>query len=288
MPSALDFYQTSLRDPAFYQLYNKIFDYMVQYKEFLKPYTQDDLDFDGVKINDVKVDKLVTYFDLYDFDALNMVIKDNNKEFTQDFKIRQPRLNHKDFTVTINVKSDVTTDAAFKVWIGPKYDSNGYPLTIEKNWQNFFELDMFMHKLVPGLNKIERSSDDFFWFKEDSLPISEIQHLLDEGKLPVDMSEDYDSIPERLMLPKGTKGGMPYQIFVYVYKHSPVSKDVTDKYEFLSSMMDGKSFGYPLDRPARANCFNEDNMFFEDVLVYHEGEEHTYKYANPAYKAKEL
>lgn len=288
MPSALDFYQTSLRDPAFYQLYNKIFDYMAQYKEYLAPYTQEDLHFVGVKINDVKLDKLVTYFDLYDFDALNMVIKNNDKEFTQDFKIRQPRLNHKAFTVTIDVKSDVPTDAAFKIWIGPKYDSNGYPITIEKNWQNFFELDWFTHKLIPGMNKIERSSNDFFWFKEDSLPISDIQHLLDEGKLPVDMAEDYDSMPERLMLPKGTKGGMPYQIFVYVYKHNSVTKEVTDKYEYLSMMMDGKSFGFPFDRPAHSNYFKQPNMFFEDVMVYHEGEEHTYKFANPSYKVKEL
>lgn len=286
MPSALDNYQTSLRDPAFYQMYNKIFDYMVQYKEFLKPYTQEDLHFVGVKINDVKVEKLATYFEMYDFDALNMVINEHDKDIVQDFKIRQPRLNHKHFSLTINVKSDVATEAAFKVWIGPKHDSNGFPIPIEKNWQNFFELDWFIDELKPGMNKIERNCDDFFWFKEDSLPIAEIHELLNEGKLPVDMAEDFDAMPQRMMLPKGSKGGMPYQIFVYVYKHNSVAKDVTDKLDFLNKMLEGKSFGFPLDRPANSNYFTQPNMYFEDVLIFHDGEDYTYKMANPAFKPK--
>lgn len=291
MPSALDFYQTSLRDPAFYQLYNKIFDYMVQYKQYLKPYNHEDLHYTGVKIQDVKVDKLITFFELYDFDAINMVIfnKDEDKKnYDVNFKVRQPRINHKPFTISIDVKSDEATDAVFKIWIGPKYDSYGYPLDIEHNWMNFYELDWFTHKLKNGANKIERSSEDFFFFKEDSMPASKVWKLLEQGKVPTYMVENFDDMPRRLMLPKGSKGGFPFQFFVFAFPHNAADKKAESKIEFFDILLGNKPFGYPLDRPAKEQYFKQPNMFFEDVYIYHEGEDHAYKYANPEYKHKEL
>ncbi|XP_045500192.1 arylphorin subunit alpha-like [Colias croceus] len=272
LPSALDFYQSSLRDPVFYQLYSKILKYFIEFKKSLAPYTQEVLHYAGVKINDVKVDKLVTYFDYYDFDVNNAVclsqeeLKSSNFPF---FVVRQPRLNHKSFSVSIDVKSDVEGEAVFKIFFGPKYNSQGYPISLENNWMNFVELDWFVQKLSKGQNKIERKSSDFYYVRQDSAPVREVLKMLGEGKVPVDMSVKPGAFPERLVLPKGNKGGYPFQIFVVAYPYQQSAKQVESIKVFAN---DNKPLGYPLDRPVNEVYFKQPNMFFEDVRVYHEGE----------------
>ncbi|XP_061721790.1 arylphorin subunit alpha-like [Cydia pomonella] len=273
-PSALELYQTSLHDPVFYQFYARILNYFNQWKEYLEPYSYSQLHFEGVKINDVKTDKLVTFFEPYDFDISNNVFysveefKDIHFTF---YNVRQPRLNHKPFTVSIDVKSDVATDAVFKFFLGPKYDSKGYHFSIEDNWMNFVELDWFVHKLTVGQNKIERYSTDFALFKEDSVSVMNLYYyLVRQGKVPVDMSERFFYQPQRMMLPKGTKGGFPLQLYVVVYPYTPLPKEM-EKYK--SYFPDMKPMSYPFDRPVYETYFKQPNIYYEDVFIYHEGEE---------------
>ncbi|KAH9639330.1 hypothetical protein HF086_012940 [Spodoptera exigua] len=282
MPSALDFYQTSLRDPAFYQLYQRIIDYLIDYKQYVKPYDHNDLHFVGVKINDVQVSDLVTYFDYFDFNATNSVYynKEELQTYPVNYIVRQPRLNHKPFSVKLDVKSDAASDAVFKIFIGPKYHANGYPVNIEDDWMKFYELDWFVQKLVPGENKIERKSSEFVLFKDDSVPINEIYEFLDQAKVPYDMSVQPDNMPRRLMLPKGTLGGYPFQLFVFVYPYNSVKKGDN---VFESYILDNKPFGYPFDRPVREAYFRQPNVFFKDVRIYHKDAYLPYELNVPSY-----
>nr|AFP55240.1 aryphorin type 2 [Cerura vinula] len=277
LPTALDFYQTSLRDPAFYQLYSRILKYLIDFKEYLTPYTKEELLFPGVKIEDVKVDKLVTYFDYFDFNITNKALLTNEElKGKSNFKFiaRQPRLNNKPFTVTLDVKSEVSTDAVFKIFLGPKYDSNGRQYTLEEDWSKFYELDWFIQKIVPGENKVVRKSTEFVFFKEDSVPISEIENWLGEGKVPFDQSSFPGKLPRRLMLPKGTNGGYPFQLFVSVYPYKGATKEDDI---FKNFILDNKPFSYPLDRPVLDIYFEEPNSFFEEVVVYHEDASYYYE-----------
>ncbi|XP_063387417.1 arylphorin subunit alpha-like [Cydia fagiglandana] len=277
-PSALELYQTSLRDPVFYQFYARILNYILQWKEYLEPYSYSQLHFEGVKINDVKIDKLVTFFEPYDFDITNDIFH-RVEEFKGDkptlYTVRQPRLNYKPFTVTVDVKSDVATDAVIKFFLGPKYDSNGYPLSIEDNWMNFVELDWFVHKLTVGQNKIERRSIDFALYKEDSVSVMDILKYFKQGKVPFDMSEKFFYQPQRMMLPKGTKGGFPFQLYVVVYPYTPLPKEM-EEYKAVSPDM--KPMSYPFDRPVFETYFKQPNIYYEDVFIYHEGEENANLY----------
>ncbi|XP_063387647.1 arylphorin subunit alpha-like [Cydia fagiglandana] len=273
LPSALELPQTSLRDPMFYQFYARILNYFLQWEEYLEPCSYSQLHFEGVKINNVKTDKLVTFFEPYDFDITNDIFHSVEEFKTHDptvYTVRQPRLNHKPFTVTVDVKSEVATDAVFKIFLGPKYDSNGYPLNIEENWMNFVELDWFVHKLIPGQNKIERHSRDFALCKEDSVPAVELLKLFKQGKVPVDMSEKFFYQPQRMMLPKGTKGGFPFQLYVVVYPYTPLPKEME---ELKALFPDMKPMLYPFDRPVYETYFKQPNIYYEDVFIYHEGEE---------------
>ncbi|XP_063829465.1 arylphorin subunit alpha-like [Ostrinia nubilalis] len=276
VPTALDFYQTSLRDPAFYQIYNKILSFIFKYKQFLQPYTQDTLHYIGVKVNNVEISKLNTFFDLHPFNASNTVIFSDSELVSpkKSFMVLQPRLNNEDFTVKINVKSDIEEQATFKVFVGPKYDGKGLPIDFEDNWMNFVQVDWFHHKLTKGENVIERSSEDFFHFKEDSLSIEEIYKLLDQNKLPLDMNESYDELPKRLMLPRGTKSGFPVQFFVFVYPTKALPKELE---EFKDVLLDDRAFGYPLDRPV-SPYFMQPNMYVKDAEIYHKGPEFPYSF----------
>lgn len=282
-PSVLEQFQTSLRDPVFWQLYKRVMYYFIQYKQYLEPYTKDNLYFSGVKINDVKVDKLVTYYDYFDFDATNGLYysKEESQSFPYYFKVRQPRLNHKPFSVNIEVKSDVATDVVFKIFMGPKYDGAGNLIKLENNYMNFVQLDYFIHKLTNGKNTITRNSHDFFYYKDDSIPSREVFKMLDTKKVPKGMSENFASLPNRIMLPKGLHGGFPFQFFVFVYPYTPLE---TQFDHFKEYILDNKPFGYPFDRPVYGQYFYQPNMFFQDVKVYHEGEYLAYEFNVPGHE----
>lgn len=251
--------------------------YFLEYKQYLQPYTKETLEFAGVKINDVKVDELTTFFDYFTFNTTNAVIYSHEelKNIPYSFLARQVRLNQKAFNVDIEIKSDVATDAEIKIFLGPKYDSYGHPLELEENWMNFIQLDMFKQKLTTGKNSIVRNSEDFVFFKDDSVSTEKLYSFLNQGKIPVDQSENLFLLPRRLMLPKGTKGGYPFQIFVVVYPYS--ASAVSDKFA------DGKPLSYPLDRPVDELHFYQPNMFFKDVYIHHEGAESVLMYNSPKY-----
>ncbi|GBP02148.1 Arylphorin [Eumeta japonica] len=104
--------------------------------------------------------------------------------------------------------------------------------------------------------------------------------MLDTGKVPKGMSEIFYYLPNRLMLPKGTKGGFPFQIFVIAYPYVPLETDDKFAKEFY---LDNKPSGYPFDRPVSDYFYLQPNMYFEDVVVYHEGEDKANYYNIPGY-----
>lgn len=73
LPSALEHLETSLRDPAFWMFFKRMVAYMQKYKMRLPAYTYDELAFPGVKIDEVEIDKLITYIDIVDTDITNAV-----------------------------------------------------------------------------------------------------------------------------------------------------------------------------------------------------------------------
>ncbi|MEE5434517.1 hypothetical protein V2M14_11140, partial [Streptococcus pneumoniae] len=223
-------------------------------KQYLPSYTQNDLHYVGVKVNNVEVSHLETYFDFYLFNASNAVVFQNQELVSgsvNQYAVMQPRLNYDNFNIKVSVKSDVEEVVNFNVFVGPKYDGNGNEISIENNWMNFVVLDHFSQKLTKGENVITRNSNDFFFYKEDSLSVGQIYNLLAEGKLPTDMIYNYDNLPNRLMLPRGTKSGFPLQVFVVAYKSQGVPPELAEH----SFFFDERPLGYPLDRPATKNFF---------------------------------
>lgn len=298
-PGVFDHFETAMRDPVFYQLYKKFMRYYFKFQEHLPYYKYDELNFKGVKIDSVEMDKLVTYFDKFDSDITNVVdiemFDDKSKMSAlhkfgrmahyqgEDivFKARQSRLNHLPFTFKLHVTSDKVQKAVVKVFIGPKFDEFGHVFTVSENRENFYELDHFFVELVEGKNDIVRNSEDFSWFVKDRTTYFELYKQLmlsmnGGGKFPLDMSEAHCGFPARLMLPKGKVGGMLYQFFYMVIPFYPPTTERFTGYDYKLSCgvgsgaryLDTLPFGYPFNRPIDTKNWYTPNMFYHDVNIF--------------------
>nr|XP_029723400.1 hexamerin-1.1-like [Aedes albopictus] len=304
IPSVLEKFETSMRDPMFYQFYKRIVEFYYRFLNLLPSYTEKELDFPGVKIETVEMDKLVTYFDKFDADITNAVDVEVFDETTmkasamkkfgknahyqgEDFVIyaRMPRLNHLPFTFELNVVSETAQKAVVFVYLGPKYDQYGNIYGVDANRENFFELDHFLVDLVPGKNVITRNSLDFSWFVKDRTTYFELYQQVmraykGEGKFPLDMSEAHCGFPARLMLPKGKKGGMPFQFFFMVVPYQPPKVPQFTGFDHTLSCgvgsgaryLDDLPFGFPFERKIDESAWFTPNMKYYDTLIYHKSE----------------
>ncbi|XP_072756205.1 hexamerin 70a [Anoplolepis gracilipes] len=276
IPSALEFYSTSMRDPAFYRLYKRIFKfYYYRYKMHQKPYNKDKIIYPELKVESLVVDKLITYFDQFDTTVSNGMMIDNVEEAESTLvKIRQYRLNHKPFSFHLAINAEKPMKATIRIFIGPKYDIHHKPMDISDGAKYFYEMDNWIIDLNAGLNKIIRNSQDCSFTIPDPEPsevfYKKVLKALD-GSDTLSYAERIYGFPERLLLPKGKKEGMPFQIFVYV---NPLEEE---PYPYLSRIFggykfDNKPFGFPLDRPTFNFRYDGSNMMLKDIMIYHKDE----------------
>jgi hypothetical protein len=288
-PSVLEHFETSMRDPLFYMLYKRLIKYYWQFKDHLPEYTHDELLYKGVKIESVEMDKLVTYFDKYDSDITNAVKYGyvSEKDYHEDYviKARQTRLNHLPFTFKLNVNSQVTGKSVVRVFLGPKYDSVGQLIELDDMRENFWYMDSFVYELKSGKNTIERHSEDFAWFVQDRTPLYKLYKwvmgaISGSEKFPLDMTEAHCGFPDRLMLPKGWKSGMPYQFFFMITPYAAPQQEQYSTYNQVitcgigsgSRFIDSLPFGYPFDREIDENYWFTPNMYYYDTMIFHKKE----------------
>ncbi|KAJ8957383.1 hypothetical protein NQ318_004863 [Aromia moschata] len=286
-PSALEHFETALRDPAFYQLYKRIVLRFQRYYSNVKPYSYDDLVFPGVKITQFNVDKLVTYEDDYYIDVSNAVYY-SQKELQQqqqqqsgqgnfNVRVKQTRLNNKPFTYKINVQSEKATKAVVKIYLGPVYDEYERNINLTQNRLNFVGLDYFVYDLQSGENVISRNSYDSMYFAQDPVSYDDLLRQYSGQQQPVQGEQNYYSFPQRYMLPKGSKGGYPYQFYVIVYPYVPKEGQQQESQgsgsqgyqSFFYPTVEGKQFydsyslGYPFDR-----FIEYEEMFYQIPNIY--------------------
>ncbi|VVC92082.1 unnamed protein product [Leptidea sinapis] len=286
-PSILDSYQTALRDPVFYQIQKRLCYMMLLFKMRLPSYTREELYFPGVKIDNVVVDKLVTFFDYHLMDITNAVTLNDEelKKGTPDMKflVRKRRMNHQPFKMTIDIMSDKTVDCVVRVFLGPKEDHMGRLLDLNLNRVNFVELDTFLYKLNSGKNTIVRDSVDMHNIVRDRISTHDLWKKIDTVADLKDISikdiKNYHTgYPARLVLPKGKVGGMKMLLYVIVTPLRLVDNvdinvlDTTrrDLIDFRSTvLLDKMPLGYPLDRTIDTGKFFTPNMKFVDVIIFH-------------------
>lgn len=141
----------------------------------------------------------------------------------------------------------------------------------------------FSYIVKTGKNVVRRNSRSFRWNTNDATPSSLIyknitdalegnqEFVMPESELPY-------GFPDRFVLPKGRKGGMPYNLYVIISPfmcRSPCPPEgqviLSDKVGTGSRLLDGLPMGYPLDREILSeNIFTSmQNMHFESVVIFH-------------------
>lgn len=301
-PSVLHHPETKLRDPVYWMFMKRVFMFYYKFMSHLKPYTVKELGFDGVHIESVEIDKLITYFDYFDADISNAVdieypTEDHISELRrfgrishyngEDYviKARQWRLNHLPFKVSINVMSNVATPSVVRIYLGPKYDEYGHSITLNDNRYNFVLMDWFKYDLIAGNNAITRESREFFYQIKDRTTYYDLYKsvmLASAGQREwhMDNIEAHSGFPNRLLLPKGKKGGQAYRLFVHVSPYYAPNVPQYSTYDPVISVgvgsgsrfVDQLPFYYPLDRHIDEYSWYTPNMYYQDVSIYHKTE----------------
>ncbi|KAG5889588.1 hypothetical protein JTB14_010220 [Gonioctena quinquepunctata] len=277
VPSALEHFETTVRDPVFYQLIKKlVVNPFVRYTSKWPSYTKDELLFKGVEVTEVEVDPLVTFYDRFNSSLINSVFY-NPSDFNKDFKIRvsQYRLNHAPFEYRIHVKSDKQQKASVKIFIGPKYDRDGRPIHITKNRIRFVALDHFVTDLHVGDNVVKRKYSDNLMYVPDRMSYDDLWYgtvaaLTGEKEFTTDLRQNWCGVPRRFMIPKGSVGGFPYQLFIAVYQFTEPHDYTIDPIP-----VDNYALNHPLDRSIKYGSMWDHipNFHFKDVKVYFRDED---------------
>lgn len=282
-PGTLQHFETEVRDPMFYALHKRFNNYYRKYTENLPSYERSKIAFDGVVVDAVKLDKLVTYFDYFDADITNAVdIEGVEQELRQNkvvnygrishnssekfaIRARQQRLTHTPFTYKLDVQSDREQKAIVKVYMGPKYNEFGREFTLEENRENFYVLDHVVVDLKKGKNVVTRNCEEFPFFVKDRPTYNElykelITSMKDGSKFEYE-ADFHSRFPWRLMLPKGRLEGMATQLFFIVLPYSSVV-----------TFEDSMNSSFPLGRKIDYKNWFTSNMYYHDTMVYHKQE----------------
>ncbi|XP_055855263.1 larval serum protein 1 beta chain-like [Episyrphus balteatus] len=303
MPNVMLNYETQLRDPLYYQLLKKTMVMLKSFKKLIPSYKHEELLLPGVTIKDVKVDKMMTYFDLVDFDITNLMSHNLMNEngsgkmlWDKTLLARQMRLNHKPYTVEMMVNSEQAQKVVIRTFLAPEFDEFGRMIDLMKHRENIMEIDAFTYDLVAGENMIKRSSKDYLWTSKDRTTFAELYKMVmmameDKNELRLDIAEPHCAFPARLVLPRGWVKGMPMKMIVMIspYKMMEEQMGVTYDRSYLCGIGSGSRFidnmplGYPFDRKIEnMSDMMVPNMFWKDVKIYHleKFEKHQMKYEN--------
>lgn len=272
-PNIMEHPETQLRDPAYWQWMKRLNLMWWNFKDNLVPYGFAEISFPPVRIMDITVDELNTYFAPFEADITNAVdVAPSVNPFGRisqhagrDFviKARQWRLQHKPFKISVFVSSLQDAPSVVRIFLGPKFDNEGRSISLDENRRNFVLLDTFKHELKKGSNIVERNSRELsFGRAQDRIPFFEMFTSEECG------CKVKPGFPNRLLLPKGTECGQTYQLFVHVAPWFPTSNRHC-RFGAAASRVDSMSLGFPLDREIDESIWHTPNMRYHDVTIFH-------------------
>lgn len=278
-PSELDYTFTELRDPATYQIFKKICNLVDLFYSYIPSYSSNDLYFPGVKIENVVIDKIHTYFDKYRYDITNAVYMayDDIKSKSHRYTAFQNRLKHIPFVYNLTVTSKKAMDAVVRVFIGPNFDDVE---KLEKYRYKFFQVDVYKYKLNEGENIISRLSSDYSTVVKDSMSTADlyletIEAAKDNFTWNFDNIEAHCGFPERLLLPKGNENGLTYKFLFFISEFNPPAVPQFEGFNANYSCgvgsgaryVDDLPLAFPLDRKIDTDALSVPNLHFEDVII---------------------
>ncbi|XP_049800112.1 hexamerin-like [Schistocerca nitens] len=271
-PSMLGTPASASKSPLYYKILKRVAMALDEFKSRIGPYTQKELMLPGVTVESLTVDKLVTYFEDYDFELNNAVPVASLEEAARlNVVARTQRLTHVPFNYNIKVTSDMEVDVFVRFFIGPVYDAYGKELPLDEKRHNMVYVDSFSVKLKQGVNELLRKSKDISSYSQLPVSYNKLYEATEAAlaggtqRLPDYISRMFGDV-DRLVLPRGTREGLPLCTYVIISQCSPRSIRNTDP---VIDNMCPKNSLFPFDRPIDELEFNVPNSFFGETVVFH-------------------
>ncbi|XP_076671843.1 phenoloxidase 1-like [Andrena cerasifolii] len=278
---------TDMRDPMFYRWHAFVDDVFQKYKNTLPQYNLQQLDFPGIEMEDIRVTTNNQRGVLNTFWTKSVVDLSRGLDFTPRGPVlaRFTHLNHAEYTYTIvvNNRNNAPQRGTVRIFIAPKQDERGLPVTFRQQKNLMIEMDKFSVLLQAGKNTIERKSTE----SSVTIPFERTFRNLDENR-PIggDALDQFNFCgcgwPQHMLVPKGNKEGFPMDLFIMIsdYNGDVVQQDESPGCKDASSYCglrdrkypDARSMGYPFDRLPRSGVetlsqFVTRNMAVTEIFV---------------------
>jgi len=268
-PGVMEHFETATRDPAFFRLHKYMDNIFKEFKNRFPPYTKEDFSYDGIELLDVSLDgTLETFFEDFEFSLINAV--DDTPE-VEDVPLTAviKRLNHRPFSYKLRVQNDNDRrEVAFvRMYLCPDGNMNGALLDIDERRWGCIEMEKYWMDLEPGITTGVRSNTESTVTVPDPPSFETLIEMTDAA---VDAgAEDFGKvnyvrncgIPDRLLLPKGSKSGLNFTLMVFLsnaYKETAIKFGSTQWYHYGGTHAhcglhglpypDKRPMGFPFDR----------------------------------------
>jgi tyrosinase len=283
---------TAMRDPMFYRFHAFVDDCFQEYKEQLTAYTEDQLKFKDITVDEVQVEPqgaplntFQTFWNKSDVDFSRGL----------DFQPRGPvfvrftHLNHTPFKYKLQITNNTGAlrQGMCRIFMAPKNNEGGIPMFFREQRLLMIEMDKFIVELNPGPNIIQQESTA----STVTIPFEQTFRNVDANR-PADGTPEAAEFnicgcgwPQHLLVPRGTTAGMECDLFVMVsdYELDKIEQDLVGTCNTAAAYCgirdrqypDRRPMGYPFDRLPRApvetlDQFLTQNMKVQTVKIVHE------------------
>nr|CAC33894.1 hemocyanin subunit 1 [Spirostreptus sp. BT-2000] len=274
---------TSARDPLFYSWHKFIDKLFTEYQMTLTPYTPYQLTWPDVVVDGIHIENLKTHEEnmIHTYYTSSTLRLSKGFDYTKDSeaKVIVEHTDHDDFVYVIDIDNNARVEktAVLRIFLAPKYDERGHPLTLKEQRVMMIELDKFKATLKPGHNVVRRCSNE----SSVTMPVD---HIYGDITRTVDEDHCHCGWPEYLLVPQGDYDGMHYELFVMATNYDEDKAQDTDlsckchahSYcgNILGEYLDKRPLGYPFDRKIKATGwaeFKTQNMCDADIVIKFSG-----------------
>ncbi|XP_047489433.1 phenoloxidase 1-like [Penaeus chinensis] len=282
---------TAMRDPVFYRWHKFVDDTFQEYKLMQKPYTEEQLNLSGVKIERVGVvrnneaDVLHTGWNTRLFEA------SRGLDFNgRSVMVRLTHLDHEPFNyhLQVNNSGKGAKDVTVRAFLAPKLNARGQEMSFMEQRILWAEMDKFTVSLKPGSNHIVRSSKDSSITNTEELTFRDLENVDPESPAAAAFNFCGCGWPQHMLLPRGRPEGMAFQLFFMLtdYAQDKVTQRTTqgcaNGVSFCgiqdAKYPDTRPMGFPFDRrPPRqllgrdvniaADYARLDNAYIHDISI---------------------
>nr|WGN96288.1 setae polypeptide [Ochrogaster lunifer] len=257
---------TAMRDPIFYRWHSFIDDIFQVYKDKLTPYSDDKLDFPGVRVSSINVSGQAGNNTFGTFWEQSTVELGRGLDFSPRGSVlaRFTHLQHQEFEyiLEVNNTSGKNLMGTVRIFLAPTLGENNQPLSFNEQRRLMIECDKFSAGLRPGTNTIRRRSLD------SSVTIPYERTFRNQSDRPSDpgstAAAEFDFCgcgwPHHMLIPKGNTQGFPVVLFAMIsnWDDDRIEQDLVGSCNDATSYCgirdrrypDRQAMGYPFDRPA--------------------------------------